>query len=457
MRPSNLVFAAVGLLSSFATAQLEFNVDDPASIKDATKVVAAGLREWYTGDKPGDVPGNLPDPYYWWLCGAMMNSFIDYWYYTGDDTYNKIVQQAMVHQIGIPRAFMPENQTKTLGNDDQAFWGMAAMSAAENKLPDVEGEMSWLSLAIAVFNTQVPRWNPETCGGGLNWQIFRFNPGFDYKNTISNGCFFNIAARLAKYTGNETYVEWAEKAWDWQYSVGLISTDYHFFDGTSERQNCTEKNHIQWTYNAGIHMAGAAALWNMSEAKGDTERAGRWRERLGGVINGTDIFFQQQGAPDVMIEMACERNGLCDHDQRSFKAYLARWMGWSMLAAPWTRDRIMPKLRASAVAAAQQCGPGKGGCGLRWWQGGNDKEVGVGEQMSALEVMQNLLVDQVSGPVGLDNGGISENDPTAGSDVGPVRVEHDSITTGDKAGAAILTLMVFAVFFGGGAWLIMSE
>jgi len=158
-----------------------------------------------------------------------MNSFIDYWYYTGDDTYNKIVQQAMVHQIGIPRAFMPENQTKTLGNDDQAFWGMAAMSAAENKLPDVEGEMSWLSLAIAVFNTQVPRWNPETCGGGLNWQIFRFNPGFDYKNTISNGCFFNIAARLAKYTGNETYVEWAEKAWDWQYSVGLISTDYHFF------------------------------------------------------------------------------------------------------------------------------------------------------------------------------------------------------------------------------------
>jgi len=215
MRPSNLVFAAVGLLSTFATAQLEFNVDDPASIKDATKVVAAGLREWYTGDKPGDVPGNLPDPYYWWLCGAMMNSFIDYWYYTGDDTYNKIVQQAMVHQIGIPRAFMPENQTKTLGNDDQAFWGMAAMSAAENKLPDVEGEMSWLSLAIAVFNTQVPRWNPETCGGGLNWQIFRFNPGFDYKNTISNGCFFNIAARLAKYTGNETYVEWAEKAWDW--------------------------------------------------------------------------------------------------------------------------------------------------------------------------------------------------------------------------------------------------
>ena len=191
--------------------------------------MAAGLREWYTGDRPGDVPGNLPDPYYWWLCGAMFNSFIDYWYYTGDDTYNAITRQAMVHQIGNPKAFMPDNQTSKLGNDDQAFWGMTAMSAAETKLPDVEGEMSWLSLAIAVFNTQAPRWNTQTCGGGLNWQIFRFNNGFDYKNTISNGAFFNIAARLAKYTGNATYVEWAERAWDWQYSVGLISPDYHFF------------------------------------------------------------------------------------------------------------------------------------------------------------------------------------------------------------------------------------
>lgn len=200
----------------------------------------------------------------------MFGSFVDYWYYTGDDTYNKITTQALVHQIGQPKAFMPPNQTSTLGNDDQAFWGMTALSAAENKFPDAEGEMSWLSLAIAVFNTQVPRWNNKTCGGGLNWQIFPFNKGFDYKNTISNGAFFNIAARLAKYTKNDTYTEWAKTAWEWEQSIGLVDKDYHFYDGSSEKQNCTEKNHIQWTYNAGIHMSGAAALWNMSEAQGNT-------------------------------------------------------------------------------------------------------------------------------------------------------------------------------------------
>ncbi|KAL6702457.1 hypothetical protein ACN47E_001848 [Coniothyrium glycines] len=458
MKLSNLVVATLGLLAPTTNAALELNVDDPASIKSATKTVAAGLREWYTGDRPGDVPGNLPDPYFWWLCGAMFNSFLDYWYYTGDDTYNAIASQAMVHQIGQPQAFMPPNQTSTLGNDDQAFWGMTAMTAAEIKFPDVEGQLSWLSLAIAVYNTQVPRWNSQTCGGGLNWQIFTFNNGFDYKNTISNGAFFNIAARLAKYTQNTTYVEWAERAWDWQANVGLITPDLHFYDGTSERQNCTELNKIQWTYNAGIHMAGAAALWNLSESTGKTADATLWRTRLEGIIASTDVFFTDEGGQDIMIEVACERNGLCDHDQRSFKAYLARWMGWSMKTAPWTRETLLPRLRGSAVAAAKQCSAGKGGCGMRWWQNGvNDGEVGVGEQMSALEVMQNLLVDEVAGPVSEQTGGVSKNDPAAGSGTDTLVIEHDEITTGDRAGAGILTALIVAGLFGGGWFMITGE
>lgn len=194
----------------------------------------------------------------------MFGALIDYWYYTGDDTYNAITTQAMIHQIGDYNAFMPPNQTKTLGNDDQAFWGMAALSAAENKFPDPpDSSPSWLSLAQAVFNTQAARWDDSTCGGGLRWQIFSFNNGYNYKNTISNGCFFNIAARLAKYTGNQTYADWAEKAWDWELSVGLMSKDYHYFDGSDDKINCSSVNHIQWTYNAGVHMYGAAAMWNM--------------------------------------------------------------------------------------------------------------------------------------------------------------------------------------------------
>ena len=114
---------------------------------------------------------------------------INYWYYTGDTTYNAVTKQALLHQTGDNGDFMPLNQTKTLGNDDQGFWGMAAMTAAETGFEDPpEGSPGWLALAQGVFNTQAPRWDTSTCGGGLRWQIFTFNSGYTYKNSISNGC-----------------------------------------------------------------------------------------------------------------------------------------------------------------------------------------------------------------------------------------------------------------------------
>jgi mannan endo-1,6-alpha-mannosidase len=162
---------------------------------------------------------------------------------------------------------MPQNQTKTLGNDDQAFWALAAMSATEANFPNPPSDQpQWLALVQAVFNSQAPRWDDSSCGGGLRWQIFSFNRGFDYKNTISNGCFFNIAARLGRYTGNSTYTDWAMKSWNWISTVGLMEKredGYHFYDGSDEKLNCTEQNHIQWSYNAGVYLYGAAIMYNI--------------------------------------------------------------------------------------------------------------------------------------------------------------------------------------------------
>lgn len=229
------------------------------------------MRVIYTGDRPGDVAGNLPDPYYWWEAGAMFGAFIDYWYYTGDDQYNNITIQALQHQSAFAdgaAAFEPKNQSNSLGNDDQAFWAMASMSAAENKLPDLpdDGPLkgpSWLSLTQAVFNRQAERWNKTgTCGGGLNWQIYVYNKGYTYRNTISNGCLFNMAARLYKYTENKTYSDWADKTWDWERAINLIDKDLHFYDGADEKTNCTKIDKVQWTYNLGVHLSGAAAMWN---------------------------------------------------------------------------------------------------------------------------------------------------------------------------------------------------
>ena len=78
---------------------------------------------------------------------------------------------------------MPPNQTKSEGNDDQVFWAFAALSAAELKFPPPGGDYpSWVAMGQAVFNLQTTRWDNHFCGGGLRWQIFPLNPGYNYKN-----------------------------------------------------------------------------------------------------------------------------------------------------------------------------------------------------------------------------------------------------------------------------------
>lgn len=158
-----------------------------------------------------------------------------------------------------------------------------------------------------------------------------------------------------------------------------------------------------------------------------------------------------------MTEVACENNGKCDVDQRSFKAYLARWMGYTAIVAPWTRDSLDPLLQASAQAAAKQCtgGTNQTSCGLRWIDNGvNDGSFGVGEQMAAMEVVQALLYPQVSGPATQKAGGVSESNPDAGADALSTAVTFNSITTGDKAGASILTLIVLVGILVGAWWMV---
>jgi mannan endo-1,6-alpha-mannosidase len=193
----------------------------------------------------------------------MFMILLDYFHYTGDSTYNDEISQALLFQVGDNNDFMPSNQTLTEGNDDQGFWGMAAMLAAETNFANPpKDKPQWLALAQAVFNEMVSRWDTSTCGGGLRWQIFPFNKGYTYKNSIANGCFFNLAARLGRYTGNSTYTDWANKIWDWETSVGFIDSAYKIYDGAGDPTNCTQPDTTRWTYNAGIFLHGAANMYN---------------------------------------------------------------------------------------------------------------------------------------------------------------------------------------------------
>lgn len=137
------------------------------------------------------------------------------------------------------------------------------MRAAELRFPNPSTSPSWLELAINVFNDQASRWDTHKCGGGLRWKIFTFNDGYNYKNTLSNGAFFQLAARLAIHTGNQTYADWATKTYDWTSSVGFITDKYKVFAGALVDGNCSAIERIQWTYNTGAFMYGSAVMTNL--------------------------------------------------------------------------------------------------------------------------------------------------------------------------------------------------
>ncbi|RDW64011.1 hypothetical protein BP5796_10513 [Coleophoma crateriformis] len=406
--------AWIWLLLVRLTVGIQLDLGSTDSIKKAASDVAWGLVSYYKGNESGQIPGLLPGPYYWWEAGAMMGSMVDYWHYTGDATYNSLVSQALQFQVGADSDYMPANESASLGNDDQAFWGMAAMSAAETNFPNPPaGHPSWLALAQAVFNEQSGRWDTSTCGGGIRWQIYMIT-GYNLKNTIANGCLFNIASRLARYTGDDKYAQWAVKLWDWLEAVHLIDNAYNVYDNAeASNLNCTEVDHHQWSYNTGTLLLGAATMYNY------TNGSEVWYNRTLGLLTRTAEVF----LPDGVMQELCEESNGCNVDQHSFKAYLSRWMAATTQMAPFTYNTIVGLLRSSAVAAAAQCTgtvpgisvPAGQVCGLKWYLNGTwDGSNGVGQQMAAMEVILGTLINQVAAPLTNSTGGTSIGNPTAG-------------------------------------------
>ena len=111
-----------------------------------------------------------------------------------------------------------------------------------------------------MFNLQVERWDDQTCNGGIRWQIFTFNDGYDYKNSATQAHFFLLAARLARYTGNQTYADWATKSYEWTKSVGLIGDDGQVYDGTMVGDGCKVLNKVQWSYTNAAFLYGSAVM-----------------------------------------------------------------------------------------------------------------------------------------------------------------------------------------------------
>lgn len=347
-----------------------------------------------------------------------MGSLLDYSHYTADDSYDDLLTTALSANIGPTNDLMIPKYQGQEGNDDQAFWTFNMLTAAERNLPQVDDASvpSFLQVAENAWNSLSGRWNTSACGGGLLWQIFPENPnGLNYRNSVSNGGLFQISARLYRATGNQTYLDWANKVWDWSVAIKMVDENYFVYDGADSSTNCTDMNPISFSYSAGIYLYGAAVLANTTEGNA----ASTWTQRTEGLLKASESFFSPyENSTNIMYEHACEQVERCNVDMKSFKGYLSRFMYASTLMVPSIQADVKQLLNASATAAANACSGGEDSvtCGQKWYVGGFDGNVGLGQQMCALETVQGHLVQQAAAP--LRKGEIKDvrqSDVTAGT------------------------------------------
>lgn len=404
------ITTTIFLVQLILTQALELDITSKESICEAAKAVQQGVWNYYEGFEYGGVLGTFYPPNYWWHAGEAWGGLVDYYTYCDNDneTLRQWIAEAMYHQRGEVNNYIPSNESMVEGNDDQGVWGMALMEAVERNFQDPE-EFSWLELTQALFNSMKIRWDTSTCGGGLRWQIFEWNTGYDYKSTIANGCLFHLAARLARYTDDESdYLEIATKVWDWMEEVRYI--DYYgnddpirIYDGSHDYTNCTDITALRWSSNYGTFLSGCAYMYNTT---GDDI----WKQRTLDILEACKYFYNDT---DIMRETTCMAVNKCNWDQRSFRSIFTRFLALTLQLVPETEEIIRPLIEGSAKAAAQSCSGGSDGvtCGLDWTYDGWDGMFGLGEQTSALDTLNSLLVRV---PLTIKTGGTTRVNYSAG-------------------------------------------
>jgi mannan endo-1,6-alpha-mannosidase len=333
--------------SPYIAAEVTIPAPSTDSLITSASQLAASLRASY----PDQSTALLAQPYWWWQSGTAVDSLLTYTHTTGDAQYTSLLQNTLLGQATPANNFMTVDAT---GNDDQAWWALAALTASESRIP--APGIAWLSLAQNVFAEQVVRWDTNKCNGGMKWKILEGDgtDGWHYKSSIANGLFFQLAARLAALTNDADALAWAEKVYDWVVGVGLIDDNFNVFDGTDDAKGengCVDVNHTQWSYNVGVFLHGAAV---MASHTGDA----RWIERTRGfVASAKRTFVDQNGA---LFEAACDPAGNCNSDQVSFKGTLARWLGATASLLPDLRPDVAGVLNGAATAAQASSTTGLG-------------------------------------------------------------------------------------------------
>eukprot|EP01060_Flectonema_neradi_P033817 TRINITY_DN5773_c0_g1_i1.p1 TRINITY_DN5773_c0_g1~~TRINITY_DN5773_c0_g1_i1.p1 ORF type:complete len:389 (+),score=73.68 TRINITY_DN5773_c0_g1_i1:119-1168(+) len=242
------------------------------------------------------------DKYGWWHESNIIETTVNY----GDITGNTTTCLEMVSNTFDKTKTNFELKVRTAGYDDIGWSGLAWVQAytISNK-----SNPGYLNRSIAAFNEMSTVWD-DHCGGGLWWDRKK-----SYKNAITNELFLTLAMRLHSATGDDTYLNWGTRTWNWFYNSAMPSSNNLIRDGL--QNDCTSTGEY-YTYNQGVLLHGLSALYSVTKNETISKFA---LSTIGSVIaNMTD--------ENGILQEPADSSGDPGPDGLQFKGIFTRYLGY---------------------------------------------------------------------------------------------------------------------------------
>jgi predicted alpha-1,6-mannanase (GH76 family) len=278
----------------------------------------------------------------WWNAANALTAVIRYTKVTGDSSHDGCIAATFAAAQRQRANFINDYY------DDNAWWALAWVAAF-----DLTRDSRYLDAARTIFTHNTGGWD-DTCRGGLWW-----NTAKNYKNAITTELFLALAALLHQRTpGDPSYLSWAQRAWEWFGSSGLIGPSGLVNDGLTSA--CTNNGGTTWTYNQGVILGGLAALYEITGDRAYLQHG----ESIANATLSKLVSPAWAHPPGILVEPCEQTSGGCDGDQSQFKGIFVRYLYdfWLQSRQPAYRTFILANARSvwdNSKNASHQFG-------LRW-------------------------------------------------------------------------------------------
>ncbi|KAI5826594.1 glycoside hydrolase family 76 protein [Schizophyllum commune Tattone D] len=271
----------------------------------------------------------------------------------GTDTFDVISRT----RIGILAALGSKTawELQLNGSNDDAAWIVLALwKVADYKNKNGQDASKYLDSAKTIYDIIASEWDDSTCGGGVWW-----SGDHTYKNAVTNELFLYLSANGYNRFGDQSYLDNAEKTWDWLKNSGMRNSDGLWNDGLTD--DCKNNGQTTWIYNQGVVASGLAQLY---VATGDASLLDEAELTLDATISHkTQNGILKESCDDVA-------NSTCNQDQAMFKGIWMKHLQYYLDAVPGSVSKYADFIGAQESAVVHYA-TGEGYAIENVWYGGS--------------------------------------------------------------------------------------